>query len=49
MVDVDAATEAGIVVANTPDIFIEEVWIYPYAHIGVRQAGQNHGQDGESR
>lgn len=25
MVDVDAATEAGIVVTNTPDIFIEEV------------------------
>ena len=25
MVDVDAATEAGIVVTNTPDVFIEEV------------------------
>lgn len=25
MVDIDAATEAGIVVTNTPDIFIEEV------------------------
>ena len=25
MVDVDAATDAGIVVTNTPDIFIEEV------------------------
>ena len=25
MVDVEAATEAGIVVTNTPDVFIEEV------------------------